>query len=74
MGKNSKQQEAAQLREFKYRAAQEEKAKQEQQNKLIRNTMLIVLAAVLLITGIGIGVTVGSAILASTFSGMGTTG
>ena len=57
MGKNSKQQEAAQLREFKYRAAQEEKAKQEQQNKLIRNTMLIVLAAVLLITGIGIGVT-----------------
>ena len=39
MGKNSKQQDAQQLREYKNRAAQIEREKQAQQNKLIRNTI-----------------------------------
>lgn len=56
MGKSSKQQHAQQLREYQNRAAQAEKEKQAQQNRLIRNTLLVTLAAILLITGIGIGV------------------
>ena len=55
MGKNSKQQDAQQLRDYKNRAAQIEREKQAQQNKLIRNTMLVVLAAVLLIVGVSVG-------------------
>ena len=54
MGKNSKQQEAQQAREYRLQRQREELEKQKQQNRLIRNTMLVILAAVVLAAGVGI--------------------
>lgn len=56
MGRTSKQEQAAQMRERKNQLRMEEEAKRKQQNRLFYRTLLIGLAAVLLITGVIVGV------------------
>ena len=52
MGKSSKSQEAQQARERKLQRELEAKRQQELQNQIIRRTLIVVLAAILLIVGI----------------------
>lgn len=52
MGKSSKRQTAAQMREYRLKREQEEREKLERQNRIIRNTLLIVLAVALVFAGI----------------------
>ena len=56
MGKSSKSQEAQQARERKLQRELEEKRQQERQNQIIRRTLIVVLAAILLIVGVSVGV------------------
>ena len=56
MGKNSKQQDAQQARERRLQLEQEEREKQKRQNQLIWRTMIAILAAVLLIVGVGVAI------------------
>ncbi len=56
MGKTSKQQDTQQLRERRLQLEREKQKQQEQQNRIIRRTLIGILAAVLLIVGISVGV------------------
>ncbi len=52
MGKTSKRQDAVHAREYRLRREQEEREKQARQDRIIRNTLLIVLAVALVIAGV----------------------
>lgn len=56
MGKTSKQEQAAQMRERKLQLQREEEEKRRRQNRLFYRTLLIGLAAVLLLSGVIVGV------------------
>lgn len=56
MGKSSKQQQAQQAREYRLQRQQEELEKQKQQSRIIRRTMLVVLAVILVAVGLGAGI------------------
>lgn len=58
MGKSSKRQDAESAREYRLRREQEEREKLERQNRIIRNTLLIVLAVALVFAGIMGGIKV----------------
>lgn len=56
MGRNSKQQDAQQMRERRLQLEREEQEKQKKQNRMIWRTMIVVLAAILVVAGVGIGI------------------